>query len=381
MIKIVFVQYHTNTIYTEKNYYLDVLIKNGFDVEYWDVSKIFFDNLKITESGSIRKGYEVYLSSYDELEQEIKKQNLVNTIFINQITYELRVLKLFRLFSKYHCIVYRNFVGMLPQYSSMGKKIKNNLNVKVFQKIINIIVPSLYKKLKLVSNYHTVFAAGEMSIKLYSQTAKVIPINFFDYDKYLLIKANNERLIKERYCVYLDDNWASHPDVKMLKLAPLNAENHYNSLKRFFDSIENQFDIKIIVAAHPRSEHPLSDYGNREIIKYQTAELVKDAEFVLTSISTSMSNAVLFNKPIIFFYTEEIKEKYRHTQYSNIKLYSNILGAKLINVNNYMLTDLALNPINYEKYKSYKYLYLTSKESENIHSSEIVLKYFQNLSH
>ena len=59
-----------------------------------------------------------------------------------------------------------------------------------------------------------------------------------------------------------------------------------------------------------------------------------------------------------------------------IRSFADILGQPYININTVSSSDLLIIPVNTIKYDSYKYNYLTSKESENQSSKEI---FFQKL--
>ena len=68
---------------------------------------------------------------------------------------------------------------------------------------------------------------------------------------------------------------------------------------KFFDYIEHKFHVRIIIAAHPKSNYDAKSdyYQGRTIIKGDTARLVKDSSFVIASQSTAINLAILFNKP------------------------------------------------------------------------------------
>ena len=91
--------------------------------------------------------------------------------------------------------------------------------------------------------------------------------------------------------------------------SPATVEGYYPTLRRFFDHLEKKFSVKIVIAAHPRADYgDRQDYfGGRPVIGGKTAELVRNAGFVLADASTSISYAVLFRKPALFFTTAEFE--------------------------------------------------------------------------
>jgi hypothetical protein len=86
----------------------------------------------------------------------------------------------------------------------------------------------------------------------------------------------------------------------------------------------------------------------------KTAELVRYAEFVISHQRTSTRYAVLNYKPIIFFYTDEMKSFYNDTWVSEIKNLSRFLDLRPLKINSLanpksnMLTRV--NKKNYDKY-------------------------------
>ena len=78
----------------------------------------------------------------------------------------------------------------------------------------------------------------------------------------------------------------------------------------FFDWLERDYGVRIVIAAHPKSlydRHP--DYfGGRPALRGKTAELVRKSGFVLTHGSTALNFAVLFNKPLLFITTYRLQQ-------------------------------------------------------------------------
>ena len=69
-----------------------------------------------------------------------------------------------------------------------------------------------------------------------------------------------------------------------------NAQRYYRRLAECFSRIGKATGKKVVIA------HPRSDYGqhsdvlrNYTIFRFKTAELIKDADFVLAHFSTSIS--------------------------------------------------------------------------------------------
>ena len=95
---------------------------------------------------------------------------------------------------------------------------------------------------------------------------------------------------------------------------------------------ELEFNLKVIIAAHPKSKYSKDVFGGREIYYDRTPELSINSKFIIAHHSTAISYAVLGYKPIIFIYTDEIKFHYKFSIYKYIENFSCFLESKLINI-------------------------------------------------
>ena len=66
-------------------------------------------------------------------------------------------------------------------------------------------------------------------------------------------------------------------------------------MNSFFNMIENN-GLKVIIAAHPKSDYKINPFEGREIYKYKTNELVKNSTFTMAHMSSSINFSVLHNK-------------------------------------------------------------------------------------
>jgi hypothetical protein len=59
---------------------------------------------------------------------------------------------------------------------------------------------------------------------------------------------------------------------------PATVEKYYPSICKFFDFVEKELDIRVKIAAHPKSNHPPSPdyYGSRQAIKGDTFAMIKN---------------------------------------------------------------------------------------------------------
>ena len=201
----------------------------------------------------------------------------------------------------------------------------------------------------------------------YFPEAKKIYVHYKDYEKYLLCKKNNKIILKD-YFVFLDEDIFDHPDNFALYQSFSNDDKevlkreYFSSLNKFFYKFEQSTGLKIIIAAHPKtlftSEN--NSFHNRIFIKNKTFDLIKNSKGVFAHSSTSISMAILLNKPIIFLvgkimfdlgYMSRILSYFIETKAKFVDMESNDIDySNLIKQNQKNSYDSYINK--YIKYKS-----------------------------
>lgn len=355
---------------------MNELILQGFIVEYWDLTKMFFPDVKFV--GEVERSYIRKFSNYKELNDAVLAQDIKNSIFVSMITFERTVFKIHRILTKYQCYLIFFARSGLPTYSeneSLLRKVINNyrnyLRIDRIKAKLWHEIGKIYKQIGLVKNYDLVFAAGTDEESRHRGLSKVIPINHFDYDNYLCVKNNPKRIINSNYCVFLDDNLVYGTDFKMFNMKTIEATTYFTSMRAFFDRIEKYFNLKVVIAAHPKADYKENEFGNREILKGKTNELVKDCRFAIAHYSTSNSYPVLFKKPIIFIYTSEMKKMF---YFETICKYSKVLNQPLLNIDLTGTGEIPLKKVDIEKYEEYKLKHFTSIKQEGECSRNIFMK-------
>lgn len=383
--KVVYIGYQPLTVKIKEDFYMVNLINENYEVEYWDLTDIYFKNIF---EDKLEIKFTVKVNSFRQLKILLSKQDIKSTLFVSNITFEYRVLKLYILLSKFNCRTAFFARGSTPSFSEDGSfknwytKIKKNFNFKLASLYLGNKLSELLKKIGIVKKYEVVFQAGVAGIysigygsQIERAKSNIVNVNSFDFDKF---KENENalRVIENKYCVYLDEYLPYHPDFIMFNINTVNPSEFYNKLNNFFDLIEKKYNIEILIAAHPKAEKYKKNnpFNNRKIFFNRSAELTKNSEFVIMHCSTSVSFAVLNNKPIISLTSDHLKSVMPN-YYTIIKRFSNSLDTLLINIDNVKNGENFVHEINRFKYAEYKYKYLTSKESENSLSIEI----FQNI--
>ena len=185
-----------------------------------------------------------------------------------------------------------------------------------------------------------------------------------DYSAYRIheTKAKNTVVTRSESAVLLDSAspYFKSDEILTKRGSMATVEKWYPSLNRFFKLVEERFDISVEIAGHYKSKFasPSTIFGNR-IVRYgETISMVHSADFVLTKNSTAISFAVIYRKPILFIYSDELKDD--PITMPSIKMMADYVGSTPINIDNPTLDIEGCMKIDEELYDRYIQDILTS---------------------
>jgi hypothetical protein len=279
-----------------------------------------------------------------------------------------------------------------PDVPELKSKISNqiifNLNNKNFL-LFNVIKIFFHKLSKILNIKYCDYLITSKKYYLYNKfiLKKKIKISIgtaLDYSNFLVsnkLKVKNYFLIKP-YVVFLESPGPfNHGDEVLFGFKyPLSKENWSYSLNKFFKFIELNYKFRVVIASHPKVEHDKDSkyYEGRKISKYSTDFLIKNCEFVISRVSTAISFAIIYNKPIITICTNELIQNERYM--NSLINFSKILGISPLNIDE----DFNKNEfdkkiyINNKKYNFYLRKYLNDNKSK-IPNYEIISKILYKL--
>jgi len=386
--KIIYFTSFTFSKWDYERFGIEIMKKNGFSVEVWDFTPFLnpeaYKTLKVPDPIDYKEyNLKLFKRNSDILNKIVCLES--DTIIINLLLPDYRLFHVFKRLSKLNIqygLLIPNAIPMLrnvsdnsPQFDrkkliNLIKKIKDLNLVKIEKRIPRKISYRLYK----INFPEFILAgAGTQALITYNppigQKTKIIWIHSFDYDMYLkdLLKPLNSNLKGKKYTVFIDEYLPfAHDYVYMGLKSPVTPERYYSLLCKFFSRVEKETGLEVVIAEHPSSmyeKHP--DYfENRRVIRGKTSELIRDSEFVLMHYSTSISFAILYNKPVIFFVTKEIEQSKRDIGF--IQAFSLELNKGYINIdNNYNINWDKELTIDKEAYANYKEKYIKRKGTED----------------
>ena len=338
---------------------------------------LFIYRRDLTERDIDRYGFNIFFENDWEIETWIFKKEPKNVIDLNKklkngnikITYINNAITFFiRYFSiKGNLFFYSTFISILKPFVELSFLIKGGIKIKaeshyspthfileknegylsqnkaiffdlfkdkVIYSIINFLTP----------NPKILILSAKLSNELfkYSKSYKIFAHNK-DYDQYLINKERRNVKASNKI-IFLDQCLGTHPDFNLhQKEFPVDNLKYWNSMKLFFDYLEEKTNQNIVTCPHPAGiyRHPNIRYSQKD-----TSEEIVDASCVLGHDSMSLIHAVLWKKPVMLLTTDELIKSRNTTsikQFKRIKAWSKALGSEIINIDDYNKDNFTLN--------------------------------------
>lgn len=390
--RVIFIFPYSPTVWDAQKFGFNYFFQANIDLQVLDMSALVSTR---SQNGVafLNEEYIKKIISYEEFTAFVRN-NTNQAIFMDGINaiggLKWQSRHIFRILKKYnvdYCIVE---LGALPIFAESGglrfyQKIKKAFAVDKLLAYVKWKFGSwlIHWQWKYLNLYHLplqIFSGNSESLARYLQKyriskSKVTSIHSYDYDRYLIYLRNKPKSLfpKKKIAVFLDQMLPFHSDFgNNVSFNPVTAENYYPSLSRFFEKVENQFGLKVVIASSPRANYENNRilFDAREVVMNKTIELVAESELVLMHTSTAVSFAVLFNKPILMLKTNEMLDAAGFTNFMN-KL-SCSLGLLPIRIDD---PDFKLNSINnyHKNYDNYKYKYIMTKNLQDRVTWEIII--------
>ena len=373
--KVIYLSYIRLTDRVAKTWFINDLISKKINVEFWDL--ISFMREPHNEINELNPDYLSHIYSLKELKHRIKQESRISTVFVILFPYNNKTFKVHRLLSKYKVKkVYIDW-GAMPVYGeasnlNLMKKIlkQRSIIIKILTDKLSRTFLRLYQISPCFEKFDIVFTSGDIVEKNRVDSKKISPLAFGDYSEFLIhSKIQNEQ--KRKTAVFLDINLPYQSDLHLVSLPSIDPTKYYHELHSFFSKLEKEFDLEVVVAAHPKTSENSRDFYNRSINRMNTAQMVRDAEFVISHQSTSISYAVLNYKPLLFIYTNEMKLLYKNSVVAEIENLAKYFDVDPINISEDFISQK--NPIGKvlkHQYDKYIENFLASKESQGVEPKE-----------
>lgn len=323
-------------------------LQYGVNIEFWCVGNLYYKNSPWKENKRRGKN-SIFIKSWKALLMQIIRNTKSSTIYVFHVmgigrrTYLIQAfIKL--LGGKFICIGVSNGAGNM-------------------QKTKRLPLKSIYDYIKpeavFISNKGGLYV---LPSKRAIDRWNVIYTGTSNLSQYIEAEKNNNNVnVNYKYAVFCDENLAYHKEAEIQNQKWVeNKEEYFLQCNRLFDLIERELGIEVIVALHPSTltNEKETKYKAKVQVVGKTIELVKNAEIVILYASTSIDYAILYNKPVLFYTSEDIEKCNQQLAKGDVtRSYRRDLKAKYVyidklerykNINEYFCYDKT----KYEEYQN-----------------------------
>lgn len=302
-------------IYFER-YDMGLLIKNGYKVTVCDLSPILHPiaynqrSVGLLEEKCKVPVYHIY--NKHALKTLMKQQD--NTFYISTLPVFGKSYSLIKQISKKHygfaCNV--DYVPKVPvkeKVHSIGfwtKWTKERILEAIFARLPKKYLP--VTKADVVITYTDKGLNKLLNNTLWNSKTKIMLTNTLDYNECLKALKQNERIINEEYCLFIDQFLPFHSDGKENNIH-IDPDEYYYEIRLFLSSLERILGKKVVIAGHPRGDYEkyAKYYKGFEVFQFCTCRLVKDASIVISHASISLSFVMIFQKKLLLISTDEME--------------------------------------------------------------------------
>ena len=372
---------------------LEWYLNNGFDVEFWNLDRIYYTSSQIQSYFSDNKfllykppNQKIFYKKIDvkkELQIVDKYTIFCFLDFANHDDFWLRRL-LKNINAKYY--VGPRVVGF------HGEKHLIDSKLKYFIYLINRFIDSFsdenfflrYNLIYRLKNYlyrHTdyyqkpIFVASSGFAGRRMWMEKTLASEFLSIPSVEIDWTKKKRVIEYEYGVFVDDTIFTSPDYKVnhgdKNFRSNDIKKYINNLQNFFILIEKKMNLKIIIAASGKYIYDNNPY-KREIIYQKTAELIQHASVIIGHNSSALNQAIINKKPTLMIFDSTIKKEKR----MKIHYVSKYLDINPLNIETCSEKELNENLNNIKNTESVikKYFLEDTNKDKLLNPCEIIAK-------
>ncbi len=248
---------------------------------------------------------------------------------------------------------------------------KAGLFAKVVEKVLHRMHQiRILQEMRSFPDYIGLIAGEKSNDRFTARSKPLIWIGSNDYHTFNKVKAGYDLRIASgtvgSFILFIDDCLFGAHDWALLSIPPPVTElEYFPALQAFFEKIELEYGIPVVIAGHPNSENDdsyMTRMGGRGVVYGKTAALAIAASLVIIHGSTATSFAVLARKPLISLTSMQLD---RSSYGRHIRAMSFALGSRLIFIDkpNSWSKGVLRAVVNEQKYHAYESGYLRSEHS------------------
>lgn len=348
---------------------VDYLVSQAhLDVEFWDLSDITAHEhlAPVAADGVIERK----ISSYDSLNNEIRRLSSENCLYMSFVDYAFFSYKVYRALSRYNADILYATSGVLPYKDvSVSSKIFRILTGGRLMKAIRIYSLRFLLKTPLYKEARFVLIScnnASWNYKVGSST-EFLCCSSGDYNGARQILQASE----SPYIAFIDQYVPFHNDQIINGVKMADADRYYSRLNKLFDAVEKKYNCHVVICAHPSAtkytEH--NYFNGRKIVYNATAQYAKSSIGVITHFSTAMSFAVITHKPIMLVTTDELNAT-NNAGYTLMEYTKVLLNVPFYNLDHE--SDVSFRDVDVSKYDQYLHDYLIMPGAKDVSNGQII---------
>lgn len=312
---------------SDEKWGLNLLRENGYELELWRVGGVTL-NFSIFEKLEFRYPVKT-IKTWQEYYFLLMHQHMKKTIFLfygRHVSLNPSMAVICLLGGKY-CVI---------EWTSANNTRYAILNERKVRGIEKHWMDHFLPTYSFLGSKHNMLT---MNSNFQIQHGNNVFLHTYDYDVFLKNKYyGNTGLdidITQPYILFIDQNFFDHKEqvnLSLKKWIPDEAQ-FILEMKRFLDEVERQFQIPVVIAAHPVTCKRIKEiYGDRQIVYGNTCGYTANAEFVITSSSGAVGFAVMYKKPLLLYNNYQLKRNFFYMELQMPK--ARILNARIVNISN-----------------------------------------------
>jgi len=376
MNKVVIISHDALTPQTKKNFFIDEFANDGVEIEYWCVREMVNYARGIRYPNELKDNCYTEVMSLQQLKSLVFQQPKA-TWFCIELWFNWDTLKILKVLKPFKNQFRIDWYCNIPQVS-LKKKIKADIRNLSWWKLLRgawrITSRKIFVKYAAMTGLrfpYLFFVPGKKSIGMFKDK-NVIALRHHDLEFYqnkTQVAFNTK--IPGKYAVFLDNMLPFHSDFIRINSYSIDADVYFKKLNTFFDEIEKNLNLQVIIAAHPKSSYT-QEFDGRTVLKGLTNELVERSSLVLAHHSTAINYSVLNCKKLVLIYSNEFLKAgagnyILQNIYDFIVLYAQHLNCSIINIDKRPL-DLQFKEIDLQAYRKYLDDYVIGSQDESNYS-------------
>lgn len=364
-------------LYDDKMFYIDQFKEKGYVVERWSLVQWTFKSVRNPLNMDDGTGT-FYISDMESFQENIKRIRGEKCVFIcypyhayTSISANIRKIIKKAGYSYFNLCESPNFSEETSKFS------RATISFALLEEIKFFLYCTFGKKemcyLSYREHWYPFVYKSNGNIMCTEANKRWMPNKFEAFshrnymvnsDDYTMELMRGETFLEEEEknaIIFVDQYLTGHSDFLLngIELPITNKIEYYDECNHFFSVLENKYNTKVIIAAHPKAEYEGSEFDGRKIIYGKTSSLIKNAKIVLLMTSSVYGITCLNRKKFIIISSKQMINGVQWKTLEDLKNYfkSNICimsDVDMINIDEYVNQ---YGPL-YEKYVS---TYLVSK--------------------